>query len=1162
MARTISEAPLDHWRTTRAGRIESFDRKSKTYTVVYDDDEEKEVGIVFDGDASLRWPGRAAAAEVIELSSDSEASRMDTREDRPEDAATRGGSVRGGGKGSRPRRAAGLEAARRLRTPSKQPAATKRVTAARTPQAPESEPEQPAKKRAKKAKAIAISSPAAAQAAPSATSSASIAKWAAAAEPAMRAFAASELPSAEDSAYVNDQAAFVWPPHAARGGDPSEAAGLRRGLSEYNRCRLQRVLSERARAEAAVGQGGKKVSQRPDTKAIEDTKKSGLCTRIRDEAEARKKGWTALAYGAVVGSMHGDGVRVGQAFWSRAELSVCGMHFPPVAGIDTATVNTAGEQVLKVATSLVVGGNYEDNSDASAKAGEIVYTGSGGCDLLGNKKQVADQTLDTPVNRALANCVAVKTPVRLVRKNKCAASYSGNVFMYDGLWDVVEHWDEKGVSGFKVIKYRLRRREGQPSLDHVQTLAEEKKLAEERREGRQRVADANRAIKEETKSALRRERDEQRTAVRTEKVAAKEAAKTARAEERERVRVEREKEKAEKCEARTNAKEAARAEKAAAKVAARTASAPPPPIDPPLKQLPAMPAADAASAQSAALVAHFAAQFGKALGFPAEAASASLLQSSTALRLQVARLAVLEACQLLEWWGAVDFSEALARRWVAAARAEGAWPEALRRVLIARPLAGATMEAPPKSAGDMDDAYWADRSARTAAAAVRLGCGAWEDVSAGEQLAVLEALCEELCDLPSVRETIGDRAGKLADKEVEWRRAEREGVRQIKCAAATAREALLAAVTDEAEDDVGAEGAGGDDGEEEGGAQDDALARQKAAKAACAKKAALRGEFQRQVRAAIEEVKAERAQEDAARSSEQTKLRSALSVRDAPLGVDREGSRYWLLAAPGGDRPVVVVESAQQGRLAALGTPGSDEVAERTRELGPGAMDRALFATLTALAEGEGAEGARRQPLRSATPTERISCSWKAVAGALREALKMGAEALRRLPSGTDADEAKAALICAKRALGAATKEATPTLGVHRDAALSIERALSAIATDKPPDVEKIAVHMQLTLEEYGLPPLDVGEGPPDDGSSPVEPPLVVGAYDVFELSVVEQKHLPELAAARPLWRCACEGDAWRADVRRAKAPHALAFELATLLGRARAVLSAKGKTR
>ena len=85
------------------------------------------------------------------------------------------------------------------------------------------------------------------------------------------------------------------------------------------------------------------------------------------------------------------------------------------------------------------------------------------------------------------------------------------------------------------------------------------------------------------------------------------------------------------------------------------------------------------------------------------------------------------------------------------------------------------MEAPPKSAGDMDDAYWADRSARTAAAAVRLGCGAWEDVSAGEQLAVLEALCEELCDLPSVRETIGDRAGKLADKEVEWRRAEREG---------------------------------------------------------------------------------------------------------------------------------------------------------------------------------------------------------------------------------------------------------------------------------------------------------------------------------------------------------------------------------------------------
>ena len=124
-----------------------------------------------------------------------------------------------------------------------------------------------------------------------------------------------------------------------------------------------------------------------------------------------------------------------------------------------------------------------------------------------------------------------------------------------------------------------------------------------------------------------------------------------------------------------------------------------------------------------------------------------------------------------------------------------------------------------------------------------------------------------------------------------------------------------------------------------------------------------------------------------------------------------------------------------------------------------------------------------------------------------------------------------------------------PPLSTCKDANACAEVHLYCIATDKPPDVEKIAVHMQLTLEEYGLPPLDVGEGPPDDGSSPVEPPLVVGAYDVFELSVVEQKHLPELAAARPLWRCACEGDAWRADVRRAKAPHALGWSTASGLG-------------
>lgn len=40
----------------------------------------------------------------------------------------------------------------------------------------------------------------------------------------------------------------------------------------------------------------------------------------------------------------------------------------------------------------------------------------------------------------------------------------GKVFIYDGLYDVLEHKTVIGISGFKVIKFRLRRRTGQPPL--------------------------------------------------------------------------------------------------------------------------------------------------------------------------------------------------------------------------------------------------------------------------------------------------------------------------------------------------------------------------------------------------------------------------------------------------------------------------------------------------------------------------------------------------------------------------------------------------------------------------------------------------------------------------------------------------------------------------
>jgi hypothetical protein len=59
----------------------------------------------------------------------------------------------------------------------------------------------------------------------------------------------------------------------------------------------------------------------------------------------------------------------------------------------------------------------------------------GGNDLLGNKRQVSDQGIQGA--RPLLACLALGVPVRLVRKNAEPSSFTGSLFVYDGLWDVV-----------------------------------------------------------------------------------------------------------------------------------------------------------------------------------------------------------------------------------------------------------------------------------------------------------------------------------------------------------------------------------------------------------------------------------------------------------------------------------------------------------------------------------------------------------------------------------------------------------------------------------------------------------------------------------------------------------------------------------------------------
>ncbi|KAK8716906.1 hypothetical protein V6N13_044197 [Hibiscus sabdariffa] len=158
------------------------------------------------------------------------------------------------------------------------------------------------------------------------------------------------------------------------------------------------------------------------------------------------------------------GIDVGHRFYSRAEMVAVGFHSHWLNGIDfmgqSYRKGEYAHYTFPLAVAIVLSGMYEDDLD---NAEDVVYTGQGGHDLTGNKRQIRDQVLERG-NLALKNCVELGVPVRVIRGHESSSSYSGKVYTYDGLYKVVQYWAEKGISGFTVFKYRLRRLEGQPIL--------------------------------------------------------------------------------------------------------------------------------------------------------------------------------------------------------------------------------------------------------------------------------------------------------------------------------------------------------------------------------------------------------------------------------------------------------------------------------------------------------------------------------------------------------------------------------------------------------------------------------------------------------------------------------------------------------------------------
>ncbi|KAF3433207.1 hypothetical protein FNV43_RR24309 [Rhamnella rubrinervis] len=159
------------------------------------------------------------------------------------------------------------------------------------------------------------------------------------------------------------------------------------------------------------------------------------------------------------------GVEVGDKFKYRAELTVIGLHHKFDKGIDCMVKDG---NIL--ATSIVDSDRYENYMKSPDV---LVFSGEGGNPLVGNKEPT-DQKL-AGGNLALKNSKDSTTPVRTIRKFKISEEFrvvgtSGkeicnSMFVYDGLYIVVDYWQERGKYGKLVFKFLLRRIAGQPVLE-------------------------------------------------------------------------------------------------------------------------------------------------------------------------------------------------------------------------------------------------------------------------------------------------------------------------------------------------------------------------------------------------------------------------------------------------------------------------------------------------------------------------------------------------------------------------------------------------------------------------------------------------------------------------------------------------------------------------
>ena len=139
-----------------------------------------------------------------------------------------------------------------------------------------------------------------------------------------------------------------------------------------------------------------------------------------------------------------EGFPEGHFFKGRKEMMPSSFHRNSGYGID----GNAEEGT----SAIVLSGGYEDDVD---EGDQIIYTGAGGNDPNTNK-QIENQSWKNRGNAGLLKSMNQGLPVRVIRGFKHKSSFSPKKgYTYSGLYSVVDAWEEKGKSGFRICRFRL-----------------------------------------------------------------------------------------------------------------------------------------------------------------------------------------------------------------------------------------------------------------------------------------------------------------------------------------------------------------------------------------------------------------------------------------------------------------------------------------------------------------------------------------------------------------------------------------------------------------------------------------------------------------------------------------------------------------------------------